>query len=770
MGTRTDATRETEAATSPFASSREHLLAELERVDLLIAAEVARARRLHADDEQFRGLYISEAEVDALLRQPAGQPRWAATRPAVAEHGPALEELGRRNRSRRDESVRRGVELRLARLQQHFGLDAFEVDVLLVCGAVDLDLRYEKLYAYLNDDVTRKRPTVGLVLNLLAPTTEAAFGARRYFTAEAPLLRNSLLTLFDDPTQPHPPLLAKSVGVDARIVRYLLDCDALDERIRPFCALADLDQGAPRRRVDEAARDQLLRLLRTGRVGPPVIVHLRGPYGAGRQTLAETVCRELGLRLLVADAAKLAGEREGGASVFELVQREAALQGAAVLWRNVDALLAEDRKPGVVLLLDALRAAPVVTFLAGEVRWEPSEALRTARLVSVELGKPGWVERRAIWSEALAGTCGIDPDVDLGALATAFRFTGGQIRDAAAMATTLARLRDAETATIARADLYEACRFHSNQRLSMLARKIVPRYRWDDLVLPGDRVERLGEICNHVKYRERVHGEWGFDRKLSLGKGLSVLFSGPSGTGKTMAAEIIAATLGLELYKVDLSMVVSKYIGDTEKNLSRIFGEAETSNAILFFDEADALFGKRSDVRDSHDRYANIETGYLLQRMEEYDGVVILATNFRKNMDEAFVRRLQFTVDFPFPNEEDRRRIWTSVWPDDTPRHPALDVDLLARRFEITGGSIRNIALAAAFLAADDGNVVTMGHLMHATRREFQKMGKVVTDGEFRDGSWTTLDASPEPRPDRAGGADITLDPGARRSRKGGPR
>jgi SpoVK/Ycf46/Vps4 family AAA+-type ATPase len=244
-----------------------------------------------------------------------------------------------------------------------------------------------------------------------------------------------------------------------------------------------------------------------------------------------------------------------------------------------------------------------------------------------------------------------------------------------------------------------------------------------------------------VKYRERVYGEWGFDQKLSLGKGLSVLFSGPSGTGKTMAAEIIAGALGLELYKIDLSTVVSKYIGETEKNLSRIFVEAETSNAILFFDEADALFGKRSEVKDSHDRYANIEIGYLLQRMEEYEGVVILATNFRKNMDEAFVRRLQFTVEFPFPNEYDRRKIWEGIWPEDTPRDPALDLDFMARRFEITGGNIRNIALAAAFLAADDGNVVTMNHLLHGTKREFQKMGKVVAENEFGfNASQSTMD------------------------------
>ncbi len=741
METQPNATGNTDVTARVFASSLQHLLAELERIDLLIAAEVSRTRRLHADDEQFRGLYISETEIDLLLRQPAGQPRWAGTAPVPLEHQSALDELRRRNARRGEQSVHRGVELRLERLEQIFGLDAFEIDAVLVCLAVEMDLRYEKLYAYLQDDVTKKRPSVGLVLNLLAPTIEAGFDARRYFSAEAALYRHHLLTLFDDPAQPHPPLLARSLGVDPRIVQYLLNSDALDERIRSLSTLIDPDEASTGPCVDEATRRRLVRLIQSTAAVRRVIVHLRGPYGVGRHRMAAAVCHDVGLRLLSADTAQLPHDTESGPTVVELVQREARLQGAAVLWKNFDTLLGEDRKPRLASFVDALKARPTVTFLAGEARWEPNEALRATCLVNLELGRPPWTERRAFWSAALEGH-DVDADVDLGALTTTFKFTGGQIHDAAAMAVTLARLRGSERARLGAADLYEACRFQSNQRLSALARKIVPRYQWNDIILPGDRVERLREICNHMKYRERVHGEWGFDRKLSLGKGLGVLFSGPSGTGKTMAAEIIASTLGLELYKVDLSVVVSKYIGDTEKNLSRIFTEAETSNAILFFDEADALFGKRSGVKDSHDRYANIEIGYLLQRMEEYDGVVILATNLRKNMDEAFVRRLQFTVEFPFPDEEDRRRIWKGVWPDDTPRDPALDIDFMARRFEIAGGSIRNIALAAAFLAADDGNVVTMSHLMHATKREFQKMGKVVTEGQFRDAGERFLEAS----------------------------
>src|SRR4030095_4285457 len=335
--------------------------------------------------------------------------------------------------------------------------------------------------------------------------------------------------------------------------------------------------------------------------------------------------------------------------------------------------------------------------------------------------------------------CAGDLGMDISALASKFKFTGGQIRDAAATAENLARFRDSEAVAVTMPDLYDACRLHSNQKLASLARKITPKYAWDDIVLPGDRLDQLREICNHVKYHERVYSQWGFDRKLSLGKGLSILFAGPSGTGKTMAADIIAGALGLDLYKIDLSIVVSKYIGETEKNLSQIFTEAETSNSILFFDEADALFGRRSEVKDSHDRYANIEIGYLLQRMEEYEGVVILATNFRKNMDEAFVRRLHFTVEFPFPNEEDRRRIWEGVWPTDVPRDPGLDLEFLARRFQVAGGNIRNIALAAAFLAADDSGVVGMPHLLRATQREYQKMGKILLDGEFEQQGHSTL-------------------------------
>jgi AAA+ superfamily predicted ATPase len=422
-----------------------------------------------------------------------------------------------------------------------------------------------------------------------------------------------------------------------------------------------------------------------------------------------------------------------------LIAREALLRGDALYLEDFEPLLPDEKAAVRRKLLRELGHCKGLVFVAGESSWEPCSETGELEFVSIEFPRPDYATRVELWRREL----GDSTDFDCAALANNFRLTGGQIRDAVQTArrssahtspahTLPAHNEGPGTAAIEAAALYEACRVHSSRKLAALGRKIKPQHQWNDIVLPEDRVQQLREICNSMKYRSVVFDQWGFDRKLSLGKGLNILFAGPSGTGKTMAAEIMAGELALDLYKLDLSTVVSKYIGETEKNLARIFNEAESSNAILFFDEADALFGKRTEVRDSHDRYANIEINYLLQKMEEHEGVVILATNFRKNMDDAFVRRMHHTVEFGYPNESDRRRIWEQIWPKETPHSPDLDLNFMARRFEVPGGNIRNIAMAAAFLAASDGGVVQMTHLLHSTRREYQKMGKVVTQGEFQ--------------------------------------
>ena len=717
----------------PYGTSLQHILAELERIDLLIQSQVGRARQTHLTDEAFQGLYIAEEEVDALLSQPAGLPRWAAAEvPLVpGEFRAALDHIKSVSAQRQASSVKCGITLRLDALARRFDLSAFDIDALLICLAPEIDLRYERLYAYLQDDINRKRTSVDLVLNLLSSSFEAKLASRQRFAPQAPLVKYGLLSLFDDPSQEQPPLLGKYLKVDERVVSYLFESDEMDARLLPYAQAVTSHAHIDDLLLPADLKRRLISLTRDP--SQPLVFYFQGPYGVGKQTAAEALCQELGRRLLVVDGARLINAEElAFETAVRLILREALLQDAVLYWDGFDRLLSDERLKWRIVLLRALEEQPGLAILAGDSPWEPADVFQARPFVRVEFPRPAYRERLSLWQVSLNGATPEDGEADLPALASKFRFSGGQIRDAAATARNLARWRDPDGGRVIMDDLHAACRLQSNRKLAELARKITPHYTWNAIVLPADRMQQLREIVNQVKYRARVYEEWGFDRKLALGKGLNVLFAGPSGTGKTMAADIMAGELGLDLYKIDLSTIVSKYIGETEKNLALIFQEAENSNAILFFDEADALFGKRSEVHDSHDRYANIEISYLLQRMEEYDGVVILATNLHKNIDDAFVRRMHFTVEFPFPDARQRRRIWESIWPDDTPRDPDLDLDFAARRFEIAGGNIRNIAVAAAFLAAADGGCIDMDHLLHATQREYQKMGKVIAEGEFR--------------------------------------
>ncbi|TAL25800.1 MAG: ATP-binding protein [Aquabacterium sp.] len=718
-----------ERPTQHQAPARQHLLAELERIDLLVRLQVAGARRVVARDAQFRGLYLGEAEVDALLQRPCGAPAWPTAQPQAAA---ALQPLRDRNRALADAGLAAGADLRLPRLQRAFGLDDFECDVLLLCLAPEIDLRYERLYAWLQDDVTRKRPGVALVLDLLAADLQVRLDLRARFEAGAALRRLRLVELADDAGHAPSTLSAKALKLDERMAAFLLGGDEPDERLRVACRV--LRDGLPLDELQlhaqelQALRAVAARVCDAARPGPPLLLHLRGPRGAGKLEAAASLARELGRPLLQVDLAQLAGDApqdfDGG---WRLALREAGLQDALPCCTGFEGLTEVQRDALLQALSDfaAHGGGSPVCCLLSQQAWEPAGAWRGVPHAQVALSLPDAAQRGQLWRSALPA---MDENIDREALASSFRLGRAQIRDAAA---TLLRWQEHRGAGWQRARLHEACRVHAHHRLSSVARKVEPRYGWHDIVLPEDRMAVLREICNHVTYRGRVWGEWGFDRKLAMGKGLAVLFAGPSGTGKTMAAEVLAAELGLDLYKIDLASVISKYIGETEKNLGRVFDEAESSGAILFFDEADALFGRRSEVRDSHDRYANVEVGYLLQRLESFEGMTILATNFRKNMDEAFVRRLQFSLDFPFPDAADRRRIWDSVWPDALPRDAQVDAAELARRFEMTGGNIRNVALAAAFMAADDGQRVRLEHVLRATRREYQKMGKLVDDGFF---------------------------------------
>jgi len=334
---------------------------------------------------------------------------------------------------------------------------------------------------------------------------------------------------------------------------------------------------------------------------------------------------------------------------------------------------------------------------------------------------PSFPERERAWRDLTGATETRD-------VAAKFRLSIQQIQDAAE----IARVSSSRAGRrLEAADLDSGARHASASSLGELARRLPTAYGWDDLVVPERQRELLRSVSARLRHRDRVLSDWGYERTLGGTPGLKVLFAGESGTGKTMAAQVLGADLGLELFRVDLATVVSKYIGETEKNLSRIFAAAEGSNAMLFFDEADALFGKRSEVSDAHDRYANIEVAYLLQEMEVYPGAVILATNFRRNVDDAFIRRLDVVVDFPFPDVEDRRRIWRLLLPAAAPVDDDVDLDFLAANFRLSGGAIRNCSMSAAFRAADEDTSIGMRHLVLAVAHEYTKQGRLTLEADF---------------------------------------
>ncbi|MDY6918288.1 MAG: ATP-binding protein [Chloroflexota bacterium] len=721
-----------EKTATGFGTSLEHLLAELGRIDLMIRLRLhqARLRDPGTVEDEFRGLYISEGEVEAFLAGATplfGDDAWSCAGDAgVVAIEDALEQRRREIARRKAVALSNGVEMRLHRLSQLFGLSAFDIDALLVCMLPEVDLRYERLYAYLHDDVTRKRPSIDLVLRLLCPALEERLAAREAFCNDAPLLKGGVLQVESDQHGRAASFLSQVLSIDQRVVGYLLGSDQLDARVALFAELVEPGVGWPELILPEDVKDRLRGLPHRDRDG--LVCYLHGPYGVGRRTAAEAMCREAGVQLLVVDVGRLGWAEVSVEAAADLAMREASLRGGMMYWHGFEAVPAEGE---AMLGRVAARLAgwSGVTLLGGEAPWVPQGWHEQCHFVSIEMPFPTHALRRRLWQAHLDGQCPGDDEVS--ALADRFHFTAGQIRDAVGTAESLALAEGRPDDGIGLGDLYRACRMQSNQTLSSLAKKIEPRYDWDDIVLPPDQAAQLREICEYVQQRHVVYGEWGFGGKLATGGGLNALFAGPSGTGKTMASEIIASELLLDLYKIDLSGVVSKYIGETEKNLDRVFREGRDSNAILLFDEADALFGKRSEVRDSHDRYANIEVAYLLQKMEEYEGIVIMATNLRKNVDEAFARRMHFAVEFPFPEEHYRHEIWKRVFPLEAPLAEDVDLAFLARQLKVTGGNIKNIALAAAFLAAADSSAIAMGHVIKGAKREYQKIGKLCTEADF---------------------------------------
>jgi hypothetical protein len=587
-------------------------------------------------------------------------------------------------------------------LSRLFGLSRFEQEILLLCTGMELDTRIPALCARAQDNPNRPYPTFALALALFdEPRWDA-------LSPDRPLRHWRLIEIGQTSSVP---LTSGPLKADERIVSYIKGLNTLDDRLAPLlisCGNSDGCGGLPLSQKDMADRISG-RLAQPDGSGRVPVIELLGSDPVNKQLVAWNVAAMMGRHLFRLPAEIIPPQPDELEILARLWERESILLPLSLYLEYgetdthalpLNRFLA--RSNGVIFL-DVRDMTPLLSPFA-----------------AFEIMKPTPVEQEALWRAAFPS---IRPEYAK-VLAGQFAMNVPAINEAAGA------IPPGTSQEIAEKRLWEACVASTRPRLDLLAQRLVPKAALPDLVLPERERRLILEITAQVRNRMTVYDDWGFREKMNRGLGISALFAGESGTGKTMAAEAIANELALNLYRIDLSQVVSKYIGETEKNLRRLFDAAEDGGAILFFDEADALFGKRSEVKDSHDRYANIEINYLLQRMEAFQGLAILATNTKSALDPAFVRRLRFIVDFPYPGPAERKAIWEKVFPKGVPCEK-LDIDRLSR-FNLAGGSIHNIALNAAFLAANSAGKVTMRLVLDAVKTEFVKMNKPVIEAEFR--------------------------------------
>jgi AAA+ superfamily predicted ATPase len=606
-------------------------------------------------------------------------------------------------------------------LSRRLGLSRFERDVQLLCIALELDTRIAALCAHAQDDLNKPYPTFALALTLFdTPSWDI-------LSPERPLRHWRLIEINQPGAQS---LTTSPLRADERIVNYVKGLNYLDDRLSSFVAPFEVDGGGGQM-VLPPSHQALVKQIKlywrqAWRTATPTplqpIVQLVGADIQSKQLVANRGAAELNRQLYRLPVELLPTQAADLEMLIRLFERESRLQQLA-LYLDAQELDSSNEAQAVPLSRFLTRSDGMF-FLSTRETWS-----RLSRLhLILDVAKPTSAEQQGAWTAVLGSAANVGADLSRppSLLSSQFDLSIPTI------------LRIAQAALDQTADdgstlpdqLWDACKTSVRPRLDTLAQRLEPKVSWDDLILPEEETRMLHQIADQVMQRSKVYEEWGFASKMNRGLGINALFAGESGTGKTMAAEVLANALRLNLYRIDLSAVVSKYIGETEKNLRRLFDAAEDGGAILFFDEADALFGKRSEVKDSHDRYANIEINYLLQRMEAYRGLAILATNMKNALDTAFTRRLRFSITFPFPGFPERKQMWQKVFPASTPTE-RLDYDRLAR-FNLTGGSIHNIALNAAFLAAQAETPVTMPHILAAARAEFRKMERPVNETEFR--------------------------------------
>jgi hypothetical protein len=709
-----------------YGSAREHS----DEAIALIAQLVERQIRAHWElgilpriKDGFSGTFVGGQEVRALMaggNEPAEEGRLA-----IERLDGVIRSRAERIEAKLAAAREAGAMVPFDRLRRAFGLTPTEERALWVLIAVEISAPLRQLMRYLVNEASRVHADVGLLEILVYSAPETRDLLVRELAPDSRVFRFRLIEPVGSRRQvADAPYLLRPLRAARRIIELVSGFERLDPDVAPYATLVSSPAPADQLVMAEATVKRINRLLEHADAGTrqPAVV-LAGKEGAGRRSLALGAAASRGLAALLIHSARLPSEPAELAVVMRAILREAVLFAAVPVFVDIDVLPPNpdlglpDRITAIDQALDGY-AGPVM----GTCGVRDSRPVALGRgLVMVDVPVPSEADRVTLWRRALGERAS---DLDVNLVAARYPITGGIILRAADAALSLAR---AGGGALDASDVHVGLRSALSSQLSGLGSRVLRRQRWEDLVLSEDHLDEIREFIARVRHRRRVYDDWGFAAKMAKGLGLSALFAGPPGTGKTMVAGIIADELALDLYQIDLSRIVSKYVGETEKNLAQLFDAAEAGHAILLFDEADSLFAKRTEVKSSVDRYANLEVNYLLQRMEAFNGITILTTNLDSSIDDAFRRRISFRVDFPFPEPEDRLRLWQTMLPERAAVADDIDFEVLSEKYEMTGGYIRNAVLRAAFLAADEDSTISMGHLVRAANLEYQAMGKVVS-------------------------------------------
>jgi hypothetical protein len=748
-----------QASGAGYTSSTAHLADELHRAHGLVRAQLLRFKLSAPEPQRERFWHLPD---DYLEQQAEREQSPLASYAGDREVQSVLEWVDQRREAiDRRIGATRGTVLRLVELQRRFRLDGPEVDLLLLALLPLLHSRYRRLYGVLQLDAARVLPTAGFLAEALARDPDMYGNELQALGRGGGLVDSRLVSLLGSEDDPLP---LRPVAVEDRVNSYLMEDDRPDSRLAErgsWCS------DVPDLRTLPIARDILTRLemlpnLRAAE--PDFLPRLRLQFSGPDSSLAvrafASIMRELHRSLFTADVAAMLQSPVAFATLVDVALREARLVGGGLLFSNAGSLLSKERPEHLRHVLHRMQTFPQPAAVELGTAVGPDGLVGAGAFIPFYLAPPTVDMRQKLWLGLLAedGKRLGDTNELARELALAFQLTDSQVREAHAGARILARRRNVFIAPIERADLFAACRGISSRQLVAFAERIEPdpELKLEHLVLPALNVRHLKELQQRVKNHADIHLIMRVGHSTRRGTGVLALFVGASGTGKTMAAEALASAQKVDLYRVDLAAVVSKWVGEMEKNLAQIFADAERTNCMLFFDEADAIFGRRGEIKEAHDRWANLEVNYLLQAVERHKGVVILATNFRQNIDEAFQRRIHVIVEFPMPDAASRREIWARLLPSGD-RHSVPDAALteLADRFELSGGNIRNVVVDACYRAmGTPDRRLTTQHLVAGLVREYQKVVRPVTLGEFGQPFYDYAMAvlMPEAEPAAAGG------------------